>query len=100
MESVAQQAYPRITKAYARSLIAKEQIIVDHEMSVVICIVKLTNKHRLVTDAIVANSSLFDPEKGTQIARDKMIEKIMELEMYQLRTHLYEQRQKEVNNVD
>lgn len=100
MDSVDKSVYPRITKSYARSLIKKEQIVIDHEMSVVICIVKLVNNHRLITDAIVANSSLFDPDKGTQIAREKMIERIMELEMYQMRTHLHEQRLKEVNRVD
>lgn len=90
--------YPRITKGYAKSLIVQEQIIVNAEMCVVICIVKLANGHRLVTDAIVANSGVFDAGKGTQIARDKMIAKIMDLEMYQLRTHLQEDRIKEVSN--
>lgn len=90
--------YPRITKGYAKSLIAQEQIIVNAEMCVVICIVKLTNGHRLITDAIVANSGVFNADKGTQIAREKMIDKIMDLEMYQLRTRLQEDRIKEVPN--
>lgn len=99
MSDCARLVYPRITKAYAKSLIAKEKIIADPEMCIVVCIVQLKNEHRLITDAIVANSGLFDAEKGTQIARDKMINKIMDLEMYQLRTHLHEDRMKEVTNV-
>lgn len=94
------QRHPRITKAYARSLIDKEKIIIDAEMSVVICIVKLKNNHRLIGEAIVANRDTFDAERGTQIARDKVIEQIIQAEMYQLRTKLYEQKHKEVNDVD
>lgn len=92
--------HPRITKAYAKSLIVMEKIIVDADMSVVICMVKLKNNQRLIADAIVANMGTFDPERGTQIARDKIIKKIIELEMYQLRTKLSETKHKEVNHVD
>ncbi len=92
--------YPRITKSYAKSLIAKEKTIYDAEMCIVVHMVILKNDHRLVTDALVANSELFDPIKGEQIARDKMLSKIMDLEMYQLRTHLTEERTKEVTHVE
>lgn len=94
MDTVSKPVYPRITKAYARSLIKKEKIIIDHEMSIVIYIVKLINEHRLLTEAIVANKGLFDPDKGTEIAREKMLTKIIELEMYQMRSCIHEQRQK------
>lgn len=100
MSDYARPVYPRITKAYARSLIDKEKIVADPEMCVVVCMVRLKNNHRLITEAIVANSDLFDAEKGTQIARDKMIAKIMDLEMYQLRTHLQEDRTKEVHDAN
>ncbi|ABY62977.1 hypothetical protein ST201phi2-1p147 [Pseudomonas phage 201phi2-1] len=100
MSDYAKIVYPRITKGYAKSLIAEEQIVVNAEMCVVICMVRLNNGHRLVTDAIVANSGLFDAARGTQIARDKMISKIMELEMYQMRTRLHDERTKEVTDVD
>lgn len=100
MSDVARQMYPRITKGYAKSLIAKEQIIINAEMCVVICIVRLNNGHRLVTHAIVANSGLFDADKGTQIAREKMINTIMDLEMYQMRTRLQEERTKEITHAE
>lgn len=86
---------PRITKAYAKSLIASEKIIVVEEMSVVLCVVKLVNEHRLVADAIVANCNTFNAERGANIARAKIIEKIIDREMYLLRTKLHEQRLEE-----
>lgn len=92
MEPKGRTALPRITKAYAKSLIAKERIIVDEEMSVVICIVKLTNEHRLVAEAIVANCNIFNAARGTAIVRAKIIEKIIDREMYLLRAKLHEQR--------
>lgn len=94
------QRLPRITKAYAKSLIAMERIVVDTDMSVVIVMVKLKNRQRFVADAIVANTEIFDPERGTQIAREKIYRKIIDAEMYQLRTKLHEQKNKEVNDVD
>lgn len=100
MTDYARTVYPRITKGYAKSLIAEEEIIACPKMCVVVCMVRLTNGHRLLTDAIVANSGLFDPDKGTQIAREKMINKIMDLEMYQMRTRLTEERTKEVTHVE
>lgn len=80
--------HPRITKAYANSLIVIEKYFVDHELSVVVCIVKLKNRHRLTADAIVANSDVFEQERGKNVARKKILEKIIEHEMYQLRTML------------
>lgn len=93
-------SHPRITKAYAKSLIAVEKITVDTDLSVVVIIVKLKNEQRFVADAIVANQNTFDPNRGIQIARDKIIDQIVRAEMYQLRTKLSEQKLKEVNNVD
>jgi hypothetical protein len=86
--------HPRITKATAKALIAMEKIIIDTDMSVVICMVRLTNGQRLVADAIVANYKTFDPERGTQIARAKIIDEIIRLEMYDLRKKLHEQKTK------
>jgi hypothetical protein len=92
--------HPRITKAFAKALIVKEKIIIDTEMQVVICIVKLKNGHRLIDHAIVANRGTFDPARGTVIAKAKVIEQIMSAEMYQLRTKLHEQKLKEVGDAD
>lgn len=100
MSNIARPIYPRITKSYAKSLIAEEKIIIDVDMCVVICIAKLVNDHRLITHAIVANSGLFDADKGTQIARDKMLDVIMDLEMYQMRTCLQEERSKEITHAE
>jgi len=66
MSDYAKIVYPRITKGYAKSLIAQEQIVVNAEMCVVICIVRLKNGHRLVTDAIVANSGMFDATRSSK----------------------------------
>lgn len=96
----APKRHPRITKAYAKSLIDVEKIIIDADMSVVVVMVKLKNKQRFVADAIVANTEIFDPERGTQIAREKIYRKIIDAEMYLLRTKLSEANLKEVNNVD
>lgn len=92
--------HPRITRAYAKSQIAVEKITVDTELLVVFAIVKLKCGQRLVADAIVANSATFDAECGTQIVRDKIIDQIIKLEMYDLRKKLYEQKQKEVGHAD
>ena len=92
--------HPRITKATAKALIAMEKIIIDTDMSVVICMVRLKNGQRCVAHAIVANHKTFDPERGTQIARAKIIEEIIQLEMYDLRKKLYDQKLKEVGNAD
>lgn len=92
--------HPRITKAYAKSLIETEKIVVDHELSVVICIVRLKNNHRLVGTALVANHKTFDPDIGTKIARDKVLKQIIQDEMYVLRTKLSAHVQKEVGNAD
>jgi len=91
---------PRITKAYARSLISKERIVVDEDMCIVICMVKLKNEHRLVAEAIVANNLTFNVERGTKIARAKIIEKIIDREMYLLRAKLQEQREAEKQYVE
>lgn len=90
--------FPRVTKAYAKSLIVKERMVVDHEMCIVVCMVKLVNGHRLTAEAIVANNSSFDPEKGETIAREKVIDKIINLEMYNLRSKLHEHKLKEASN--
>ncbi|BEG72728.1 hypothetical protein [Pseudomonas phage PA1C] len=82
--------HPRITKAYAKSLIVKEKIISDPEMLVTVCITKLRNGHRIVTDAIVANKAAFDSKRGVVVARRKAIEEIIRLELYLLRDKLYE----------
>lgn len=92
--------HPRITKAYARSLIDVEKIIIDHDMSVVICLVKLKSEHRVIGTAIVANRNTFEEARGTKIARDKVIDQIIQSEMYQLRSKIHEQKQKEVSNAD
>lgn len=84
--------HPRITKAYAKSLIVEEKSIIETSMSVVIYIVRLKNNHRFVGDAIVANPSAFEAEKGLAIAKAKVIDQIMKAEMYQLRTKLNETR--------
>lgn len=84
--------FPRITKAYAKSLIVKERIVADNDLSVVICIVKLVNGHRVIGTAIVANSDIFDVARGTNIARAKVIEQIIDREMYVLRTNLNERK--------
>ncbi|AEH03512.1 hypothetical protein AVT69_gp087 [Pseudomonas phage PhiPA3] len=82
--------YPRITKSYARSLIIEEKIISDEDMLVTVCIVKLKNGHRIVTDAIVANKAAFDSKRGVIVARRKAIEEIIRLELYLLRQKKYE----------
>lgn len=82
--------HPRITRAYAKSLIVVEKITVESELSVVVIIVKLKNNQRVVGDAIVANPNTFDPDRGIHIAREKIIDKIIQLEMYLLRTKLAE----------
>jgi hypothetical protein len=92
--------HPRITKATAKALIAMEKIIIDTDMSVVVVMVRLKNGERLVADAIVANYKTFDPERGTQIARAKIINEIIRLEMYDLRKKLHADKLKEVGNAD
>lgn len=84
-------AYPRITKAYAKSLIEKEKIISDPEMLVTVCITKLKNGRRIVTDAIVANKAAFDSKRGIVVARRKAIDEIIRLELYLLCSKLHEQ---------
>lgn len=83
--------YPRVTIAYANSLIDIEKYDVDHELCIVTCRVRLKNSHRFTGEAIVANSEHFDIDRGKSVARKKVIDKIMEAEMYLLRTRLYEQ---------
>lgn len=83
--------HPRVTKAYAESLIAVEKYHYDEELAVVICLVKLVNGQRAVGEAIVANPELFDLERGKSVARKKVIKEIMENEMYLLRSKLHEQ---------
>lgn len=83
--------HPRVTKAYAESLIAVEKYHVDEELAVVICLVRLKTGQRTVGEAIVANTDMFDIERGKSVARKKVIKAIMESEMYVLRTKLYEQ---------
>jgi len=83
--------HPRVTKALAESLIDIERYHVDKDLSVVICLVKLKTGQRFIGDAIVANCDLFEEERGKGVARKKVINKIMESEMYVLRTKLYEE---------
>ena len=92
--------HPRITKATAKALIALEKVIIDTDMSMVVIMVRLTNGQRLLGEAIVANHERFDPERGTQIARAKIIDQIIKLEMYDLRKKLYDQKLKEVGDAD
>ena len=77
-----------------------EKVIIDTDMSVVVILVKLTNGQRLIGEAIVANHERFDPVRGTQIARAKIINEIIRLEMYDLRKKLHDQKLKEVGNAD
>lgn len=81
--------HPRVTKAYANSLIDIEKYIVDKELSVVICLVRLVNGHRYIGDAVVASSNLFEEERGKTVARKKVIDQIIADEMYVLRTKLH-----------
>lgn len=83
--------YPRITRAYAESLIVKERIVVDKELLITVYMVQLKNGHRLVKDAIVANKELFDEGKGIDVAKRKVIDEIISNELYQMRTKLSEQ---------
>lgn len=87
--------HPRVTKAYAISLIDTEKYDIDHELSVVTCKVRLFSGHREVGHAIVANSDLFEEQRGKAVARKKVIDKIIELEMYKLRDNLYKNKQGE-----
>lgn len=95
-----QQRYPRITRNYAKSLIVKERIFIDDEMSVVICVAVLQNEQRVVGTALVANKNTFDPKIGTAIARGKVIDQIIQSELYQLRTLLHSQKLKEVGDAN
>lgn len=81
--------HPRVTKTYANSLIDIEKYIVDKELSVVICLVRLVNGHRYIGDAIVASNNLFEEERGKTVARKKVIDQIIADEMYVLRTKLH-----------
>lgn len=83
--------HPRVTKEYANSLIAIEKYDVDRELCIVTCRVMLHNKQRFTGEAIVANHELFNEERGKRVARNKVIEKIIEAELYVLRVKLYEQ---------
>lgn len=85
--------HPRVTKAYAESLIDVEKYHIDKELSVVICLVMLKSGQRFLGDAMVANCNLFEEQRGKGVARKKVINKIMESEMYVLRTKLYEENQ-------
>lgn len=91
--------HPRITRAYAESLIKAEKIFADPEMSVVICVARLKNRHRVVGTAIVANQKLYDYDTGVAIARGKVIDQIIKDEMYVLRTKLSELTE-DVTNAD
>ncbi len=82
--------HPRITRAYAESLIKAEKIFSDSDMSVVICVARLKNNHRVIGTAVVANQKLFDRDKGVTIARGKVIDQIIKDEMYVLRSKLSE----------
>lgn len=95
-----QTRHPRITRATAKALIAMEKVIIDTDMSMVVIMVKLVNGQRVLGEAIVANHERFDPERGTQIARDKIIDEIIRLEMYDLRKKLHAQKLKEVGHAD
>ncbi|ARV76762.1 hypothetical protein PHABIO_131 [Pseudomonas phage Phabio] len=87
-------AHPRVTKAYAISLIDVEKYIVDEELSIIVCFVRLKNGHRYIGDAIVANSDKFEDMRGKAVARNKVIDQIIADEMYVLRTKLYESTKK------
>lgn len=83
--------HPRVTRAYANALIDIEKYDIDRELCIVTCRVKLKNLQRFTADAIVANTKLFDVERGKSVARKKIIDKIIEAELYALRVKLYEQ---------
>lgn len=81
--------HPRITRAYAKSLIEFERLISDPEMLITVYMVRLKNGHRIVTDAIVANKELFDSKRGESVAKKKAIDQIIKDELYLLRDKLH-----------
>lgn len=86
-----QLSHPRVTKSYASNLIDKEHYHIDKELLIIVCLVRIKSGHRFVGEAIVANIDKFEQERGMKIARKKVIDQIIEREMYVLRAKLYEE---------
>lgn len=71
-----------ITKDHIKSLIDVERFYIDTELLITVCMIRLKNGHRVVTDAIVANREAFNINRGKVVARRKAYEEITRYEVY------------------
>lgn len=80
-----------VTKQQAEDLIVKEKTIYDEEMATTIVMAELKNGHRVITNVVVSDRLLFDPTRGYEIAKRRLITEIIKYEIYRIKS-VYEER--------
>lgn len=75
-----------VTKEQAEDLIVKEKAIYDEEMATTIVMAELKNGHRVVSNVVVSDRRLFDPIRGYEIAKRRLITEIIKYEIYRIKS--------------
>jgi hypothetical protein len=82
--------HPWLTDDYLQSLIAHEAYHHFEGTRVTVCCIVLHTGYALVESAIWASPATFDPERGRQRAKRKVLDALLEREYYVLRQRLHD----------